>query len=181
MGAMRLLRKRVPVLVIGVGVVSLLTSSDWRDVLQVPSAGALAFVVFELSPFLALAFVARRLAWWAAVACTLVFGAVMVETARDVSQSSSSTASLAFLVVPVVLLVALLVVIAMSEAVRVTLIHRRGGAVPVPSRSVVGVGLLVGLVGFMTLQVFGLVMGIAVVFVVWAARSASPSDTARPG
>ena len=90
----------------------------------------MTFVLFELAPFIALAFVARRLGRWLTLACALAFGGLILETAREVSESSSSTAAIAFVVVPFVLLALLLIVLAVNEGVRLVIRWRRGGASP---------------------------------------------------
>jgi drug/metabolite transporter (DMT)-like permease len=85
-----------------------------------------AFILIESVPFVALAFAARRLGRWLTLGCVLAFVGVFVEVDREVSQSTSSTAALGFLVVPFVLLALLLAVLAANEVVRFAIRLRSG-------------------------------------------------------
>lgn len=89
-------RRRVTLLVLVIGLASLLIPIDLRDAVERPGIGALEVAVFELSPFLVLALAARWLAWWLTIGCALVLGAFLLETAREVAESRSSTAGLAY-------------------------------------------------------------------------------------
>jgi drug/metabolite transporter (DMT)-like permease len=84
------------------------------------------FILFESVPFVALAFASRRLGRWLTLGCVLAFVGVFFEVDREVSQSTSSTAALAFLVVPFVLLALLLAVLAVNEVARFAVRWRRG-------------------------------------------------------
>ena len=86
----------------------------------------MTFILFESVPFIALAFAARRLGRWLTLGCVLAFVGVFFEVGGEVSQSTSSTAALAFLVVPVVLLALLLAVVAANEVVRFAIRWRKG-------------------------------------------------------
>ncbi|MGH3140612.1 MAG: hypothetical protein ACRDQE_12840 [Gaiellales bacterium] len=76
------------------------------------------FILFESVPFIALAVAARRLGRWLTLGCVVAFVGVFFDVNRQVSESTSSTAALAFLVVPFVLLALLLAVLAVNEVVR---------------------------------------------------------------
>jgi hypothetical protein len=162
-------RRTVPLLIIGIGLVSLLAPVG--DL----SAGPPAVVLLELIPFIALAVAARRLTWWVALGCALGFGGLMVETAREVSQSAASTAAIAYAVIPFVLLATLPIVLAANELVRMIVFWRRGGTIGSPSRRDLALGLVLPLVGLVLLSWFGLVAGLGLAFARWSARSARTS------
>jgi hypothetical protein len=138
---------------------------------RVDHAG-MAFLLLELVPFIALVVVARRLGRWLTLGCAVAFGGLILETMREMSESSSSTAALAFVVLPFVLLALLLVVLAVNEGVRLLIRRRRGGTIRRPTRRELALLLGSPLVGLLVLSWFGLVTGLVLAFTVWSARSA---------
>lgn len=136
------------------------------------SLGPPAFVLFELIPFIALAFLARRLTWWVGLGCALAFGGLMLETAREVSESSSSTAAIAYVLIPVVLVATLPIVLAANELVRMVVLRRRGATISRPSSRDLALGLVLSLVGLLTLSWLGFLTGLGLAVAMWAGRSA---------
>ncbi len=135
----------------------------------------MTFLLFELVPFVALAIVARRLGWWLALGCALTFGGLILETVREVSESSSSTAAIAFVVLPFVLLALLLIVLAVNEGVRLVIRRRRGGTIRRPTRGDLALLLALPLTGLLVLSWLGFLAGLGLAFAVWAHRSARTS------
>ncbi len=156
-------------LVIAVGLASLLAPVGG------PSPGPPAFVLFELIPFIVLALVARRLTWWVGLACGLAFGGLVLETGREVSQSSASTAALAYVLIPVLLVVTLPIVLAGNELVRMAVLRRQGGRIRRPSGGDVVRGVVLPLLGLAVLSWLGFLAGLGVALAVWAHRSARTS------
>jgi hypothetical protein len=87
-------------------------------------------------------------------------------------ESASSTAAIAYVLVPFVLVATLPVVLAGSELVRVVRLRLRGGTVDRPGWRMLGSGFALALVGFLVLSWLGFLAGLGLAFVVWAGRSA---------
>jgi hypothetical protein len=123
-----LLNRWAWLLVIVSGVVTCLSPPVWATIngdgrVAPASAGEVAFYLgflgFELSPFLALAAISRRMAWWVSVPAAIGCAAFMLATVRDVAHSHSSTAAVALFFAPLLVLFAVLVLLGITEAVRV--------------------------------------------------------------
>jgi hypothetical protein len=183
---MKRMKRHVRLVVIAIGLATYLGAAIWSATSTGPisaptSVGEIAavagFLLFEMTPFLALAVIARRLSWWLTLAVALGFSALTLETAREMNDSTSSTASLALIIVPIALLMAVPILLALSEGVRVIRSRQAGGAIAKPGWRYVVLGLVLGAIGFLTLFIFGLVAGLALTFAIWAKRSARATST----
>jgi hypothetical protein len=175
------MKRHIWLVVIAIGLATYLGAAIWSATSTGPIspptglgeiAAIAGFLLFEMTPFLALAAIAQRLSWWLTLVVAIGFSALTLETAREMKDSTSSTASLGLLIVPIALLMAVPILLALSEGVRVIRSRLAGGAIAKPGWRYLALGLILGAIGFLTLFIFGLVAGLALTFAIWAQRSA---------
>ncbi len=175
MGAMERMRRHSWLIVIVIGLATLAAAGVGSAMSGASERFAVEFLVFELTPFLALAAVAQRLPWWVCLVAAIGFSALTLATFRDVRDSTSSTASIALLFLPIILVLAVPILLAVCEAVRVVRLRLAGGTVAMPGWPYLVLALVLGSIGFLVLSMFGLIAGLALTFAIWAKRSARAS------
>jgi hypothetical protein len=131
--------------------------------------GAGPLLLIQLAPFGALAAAAPRLSPTGALMAAGVFAAAMVETQREIAASSSSTASIALGLVPLLLVAMVPVLIAAADVVRVARALHAGSSVRPPTPGQIGVTLLAVAVGGFALMIPGAVLGLCLGIIVWTA------------
>jgi hypothetical protein len=156
--------------VLGIGAAFALAGPDWIGHGEGGASGVLFVLAIEAVPFLALAAAADELPWWLAVVAAGAFGVLTDSGLRDVATSTSSTAVLGIVVIPLLLLLAVPCLVAACDVVALTRLALRGARFDPPRRGEIVLALVLGLLGFMASFVFGLVAGLAVGFAVWAHR-----------
>jgi hypothetical protein len=164
------MRRHLRAGVVAVGVAFAVAGPTWighgRD-----GVGAIVFLLaLEAIPFLALAAASDEMPWWLALATAGTFGALTDSGVRDIATSTSSTAAIATPFIPLVLLAAVPCLIAVCDVIALAHVRIRGGTISPPRRDEVLLALALGAVGFLAFFVFGLVVGIAIAFAVWAHR-----------
>jgi hypothetical protein len=172
---MERMRRHSWLILIVIGLATLATAGAASVTSAASSRFAVEFLAFELTPFLALAAVARRLPWSVSLVAAIGFSALTLATFRDVRDSTSSTASIALIVLPIVLVLAVPVLLAVCEAVRLVRLRLAGETVALPGWRDLALAVVLGSLGFVVLSVFGLVAGLALTFAIWAMRSGRTS------
>jgi hypothetical protein len=166
-------------IILAIGLASCLTAWAWTGVAvddstaTLPSLqefGGIALLLgFQLSPFVALAAASRRLTRWGSLAAAVVFAGLMLEAQREVIDSTSSTAVILIFFAPLILVMAVPILVAAAEVVRLVRLRMAGGRIPRPGRWQIALTVAAAALGFPLLSGAGVLAGLALGFAVWAA------------
>lgn len=162
------LRHHTRAAILAIGVVFAMAGAVW---LHGGVAGLVFLLALEAIPLLALAAVSPNMPPWVSLPAAAGIGAFTADGIKSVFDSTSSTAVIVIPFIPLILLAAVPILLAVCDTVVLVRFRARGGTIAPPRRGEIALALVLAAVGFLALFVYGMVAGAAVALAVWAHRA----------
>jgi hypothetical protein len=161
------LRGHARAAILGIGVIFAVAGALW---LHGGVAGLVFVLALESIPLLALAAVSPDMPPWLSLSAAAGIGAFTVDGVKALQDSTSSTAAIVIPFIPLILLAAVPILLAVCDVVVLVRFRAGGGTIAPPRRGEIALAVVLAAAGFLAFFVYGMVAGAAVALAIWAHR-----------